>query len=805
MKKFLTLIAFFAINSLASAQVLKDAKDAHLDAGFLNHNHSIVPHNDVRASAVAAEANQIFNDIKLDMKSGDAWQSGPTRFFWIARYLQGQNWEMGPSTNYNWTYEPHSRTLFFMSCMRSWATINTPGDAVRKHGAMSYVSIDANIGDTLSWKTYSLYDVTEFGGNATTTNLHEWFYPTVVATNPSKSSNPKDVYVSFVTRHTLEVPPGGSNNTSDWYRWFGFTSVQDLENGLPAQDVTTLKITHYNDDPNLELDYGILKGVGASFDGKPYAFYYGWASDMNRAPNMPAYTQSYAFAAANIANASLEKDQILPPSIMKGTNSNLNPLFSNTIMASNNNYASQYSLDYDDNGNLYFAFNAALHRNTLDDEIAPLAKFIRVPAVVKTRYNNQDRLDFNDMVVDTIPNSVVIQYIESQGGVANIMDDNYIWNFYFNWWADGAWDLAFNVIAENEYSFFLPLQFNDGANWFLHLVEVSSKNKNWTIRKISELKTTLEPTDILRYEASSHASRIVPLPVMYSHGRNMSEYQIFPNDRVLSRVAHHEMQLARTADNEYYVAKWIECNTKDRVPLSQTISFKSRWTNTPPQQPQYEHIVVETSEIYKSRILMSYRHKNSNVWSPPVEPFTTNKNAISMVHTFMPKIVPSTTEVPFTFFRALNRVDSLGNPTENGEVQHALRAIHPMLANTFVEYAYNFLVIGDAVNGFVWNGVEDVFNNIIEGDAADAYSLSNAYPNPTSNEIIFKFSLMQPAHTTLVITNALGQTVATVVDQFCNAVVHTVRFDTGKLPIGTYYYTLTSGSRIETKMFTVVR
>jgi hypothetical protein len=201
---------------------------------------------------------------------------------------------------------------------------------------------------------------------------------------------------------------------------------------------------------------------------------------------------------------------------------------------------------------------------------------------------------------------------------------------------------------------------------------------------------------------------------------------------------------------------------------------------------------------------MSYRHKDDNVWSPKVEPFSTNTDFIGMVHTLMPKIVPSITQVPFTFYMAAG-----GNVGADGAdpAQIELRNIHPMMGNNFTSYAFNILVIGDAVNGFSRdeNAPDDLFNNILEGDRADAYSLGEAFPNPTSNEITFRFSLLQPAHTTLVITNVIGQTIATVLDQFCNDNNYTVKFDTGKLPIGTYYYTLTSGSKIETKMFNVVR
>jgi len=787
MKKFLTLIAFFAINSLASAQILKDA---NLDANFLNH--SVVPHHNVRGSAVAAEANQVFNDIKLDMKSGDTWQAGDTRYYDIQNFLNGQPGQMGTSGTTYLTYDPHSRHIFAIIISNYEATITTQNDAWRKVCMLSYAPIDAtNLADTVAnttpWKSHVLFDTTSYK-QAGIANANSWGNPSVAITNPTKSSNVKDVHVAFVTQQELQQP---GTNWRDQHRAFGFSTVKDLADGIAPPIVLQLQPEANNPTASRRSYNPSLKGLGANIDGKPYVFFYGDGYNHNATTNGD-YTYSYTLAAFNLEDGDMEKSQNLPSKIMQ-------QIFNDDIMTPNQGMWGTYALDNDDKGNLYFAFNNALNVHYLNQNYHNVFKQIKVPTVIKTKYVNDGdlALDFNDMVLDTLPLQVVADYVNDNGGVSGDFqfEENHAWSFAYGPSADGRWDIAFNVIAEDEYSFFLPLVFNDGVQMYHHYVEVASKNKNWTIRKIAEIQGPASGWQEQMYyrgtpPTADGRTPITTIPVHYMAGSSINTAWGFqPTDNVLYPIGMRDLQLARTTDNEYYIAKWVSCHNDDAVNLNSPITFKGAWgTSTSPETKFFE-----VNTVYKTRVLMSYRHKNDATWSAPVEP--AKSNDFSMIRTFMPKVVSSINEVPFTFYYVYINPN---NPVQSGLPFNFMKY-------AFWGYARNYLVIGDAENGFTGSPILGPNTSIEEGDASDAYSLSNAYPNPTSNEITFRFSLEQPAHTTLVITNTLGQTVATVLDQFCNGSDYTVKFDTGKLPIGTYYYTLTSGSRIETKMFTVVR
>jgi hypothetical protein len=152
------------------------------------------------------------------------------------------------------------------------------------------------------------------------------------------------------------------------------------------------------------------------------------------------------------------------------------------------------------------------------------------------------------------------------------------------------------------------------------------------------------------------------------------------------------------------------------------------------------------------------------------------------MRTFMPRIVPSGNLVPVTF-------------TYGQEQSDLQRGLPDPFRLTFQTWGQSVLVL-----------VEDLVSIVEVGDIATTHSLGEAFPNPAKDEITFRFSVLQPGHTTLTITNVIGQTVATVVDQyFGDSREYSVRFPIANLPNGTYYYTLTTGPRVETKMFNVVR
>lgn len=70
------------------------------------------------------------------------------------------------------------------------------------------------------------------------------------------------------------------------------------------------------------------------------------------------------------------------------------------------------------------------------------------------------------------------------------------------------------------------------------------------------------------------------------------------------------------------------------------------------------------------------------------------------------------------------------------------------------------------------------------------------YPNPFNPSTEIRFSLPERRHVTLRVINALGETVATLVEGMIDAGLHTTPFNAGTNPSGVYYYQLLSGDKI---------
>jgi hypothetical protein len=91
-------------------------------------------------------------------------------------------------------------------------------------------------------------------------------------------------------------------------------------------------------------------------------------------------------------------------------------------------------------------------------------------------------------------------------------------------------------------------------------------------------------------------------------------------------------------------------------------------------------------------------------------------------------------------------------------------------------------------------GVKEV-SNVVPSD----YSLAQNYPNPFNPTTTIQFALKTASHVEIILTNTLGQKVATLADQDIAAGTHEVVFDASKFASGVYFYTMRAGNFIETK------
>jgi len=81
----------------------------------------------------------------------------------------------------------------------------------------------------------------------------------------------------------------------------------------------------------------------------------------------------------------------------------------------------------------------------------------------------------------------------------------------------------------------------------------------------------------------------------------------------------------------------------------------------------------------------------------------------------------------------------------------------------------------------------------------------NAYPNPSSGSVSFNFDLNANSSAKITISNALGQSVMTIVDGTFAAGSHTVNANLSTLEAGVYFYTFTTENSVITQKLVVTK
>lgn len=85
------------------------------------------------------------------------------------------------------------------------------------------------------------------------------------------------------------------------------------------------------------------------------------------------------------------------------------------------------------------------------------------------------------------------------------------------------------------------------------------------------------------------------------------------------------------------------------------------------------------------------------------------------------------------------------------------------------------------------------------GGVATRFNLEQNIPNPTNGVTSIGFTLPEQSEVSLVVYNALGQVIRTLVSGTVGAGYHSVPFDASELANGTYYYTLKAGNYVKTE------
>ena len=97
------------------------------------------------------------------------------------------------------------------------------------------------------------------------------------------------------------------------------------------------------------------------------------------------------------------------------------------------------------------------------------------------------------------------------------------------------------------------------------------------------------------------------------------------------------------------------------------------------------------------------------------------------------------------------------------------------------------------------SGISVTLNEPVE------YKLNQNYPNPFNPSTNIKFGIPRSSEVRLVIYDAIGRQVTTLISQHMNAGQYEVNWNADGYTSGMYYYTLTADGFTETKKMMLVK
>jgi hypothetical protein len=115
----------------------------------------------------------------------------------------------------------------------------------------------------------------------------------------------------------------------------------------------------------------------------------------------------------------------------------------------------------------------------------------------------------------------------------------------------------------------------------------------------------------------------------------------------------------------------------------------------------------------------------------------------------------------------------------------------------FGNQAYNYYCMGIVVDGKTYGTVTQVMTH--SNDSPNRFELFQNYPNPFNPSTTFRFYLPFSGNVKLSVYNVLGEQVAIVANDYFTLGEHDVQWNATKLSSGIYFYTIQSGSYLETK------
>ncbi len=115
------------------------------------------------------------------------------------------------------------------------------------------------------------------------------------------------------------------------------------------------------------------------------------------------------------------------------------------------------------------------------------------------------------------------------------------------------------------------------------------------------------------------------------------------------------------------------------------------------------------------------------------------------------------------------------------------------------------VVVMDAETGTVYSSVTNIKDQDQIGVVPQAFDLKQNYPNPFNPSTVIEYTVPKAMDVKLIVYDALGRRVATLVNGRVPAGTHRVQFNAERLSAGVYFYTLKAGEYIKTRKMLLMK
>jgi hypothetical protein len=412
--------------------------------------------------------------------------------------------------------------------------------------------------------------------------------------------------------------------------------------------------------------------------------------------------------------------------------------------STNTSYQSPVEIDVDPTGNVYVAVNNFFLPYNDDGRD-------RVIGVAKSTDNGKTYSQFRKM-----SRSIIDNFVEFKGGNPSIgipIPGSYPYG-----------TSGFRVYGEDEYSYVYRIFSYYGTEegqLETYIVEAFHKDGQWGMRDISTF--------------TGYKWRI---PYVIQDTNSVMEQDVF-----VDNTRQHEVQLSRTADGQYLVAKWID-NRNELAKLTNRVQIVN---------------LGGVDSMLTTDIFYSYRAINSTQWSPP---YNLTDDMWMNNATIIPPVLPSINNIPI--------------------IEHAtVRFTNPSDPRYNYPYFVQNYVVGTAIRKHILFASFDGLNPSKIGNPSIqnpegvsgasvrennySFRIHSLTPNPATDEAYINYQLDRPGFVTIDIYNALGQKVLNVRNSHTDKGVWQAYFSVSDLPAGTYYCTLSLEGKTVTRMMNVVR